>query len=589
MVCTRDRPGSLARALASVLAQDEPDFETLVVDGSAPALTADQLPALADPRVRLLSGVTAGVGAARDTGLRAARGELIGWCDDDDEWTTDHLRVLADVLRRAPDVDLVYGDSRWEQDGVVSPPPWSVDVDLVLLSHQNYIFASDALARTRAARSAGGFDPLLPAHEDWDLWLRMSRAGRLRHLRRPLATRHWTTGCLSADPDWNAYARVHHRARQRAAAEDDAEQHALLVDALPRAPFTEQSWSPARRELVWHSSLRANEGYGSAGRQLLQAVARRGVQVQLAPSRDQPPHGFEAFAEPPEHWGRVGFYYDPRVRPGALPAARVVSYSMWESTAVPDDHVAAINSASALHLVPCRANVSIFQAAGVQVPVRVLHHGVDASRFPLLERPTDRPVFTFGTFGDLSPRKGIDVLLRAFADEFGPEEPVRLLLKGTRQTPAYRAYDSSRVQLVERQVDQAGLLALLGEMDVFVLPSRGEGFGLCGIEAMSTGLPLIATDWSGPSEYLDPCDSYPLSYQMADARGQWSNHVHYHGQWAEPDYEHLRHLLRHTYQHRDQSREHGLHAAARVRRDWTWDRVAGDLVRHIDDLVARRP
>ena len=41
-------------------------------------------------------------------------------------------------------------------------------------------------------------------------------------------------------------------------------------------------------------------------------------------------------------------------------------------------------------------------------------------------------------------------------------------------------------------------------MDVFVLPSRGEGFGFCGLEAMATGLPLIATAWGGPADTSIP-------------------------------------------------------------------------------------
>jgi glycosyltransferase involved in cell wall biosynthesis len=122
-------------------------------------------------------------------------------------------------------------------------------------------------------------------------------------------------------------------------------------------------------------------------------------------------------------------------------------------------------------------------------------------------------------------------------------------------------------------------------MDAFVLPSRGEGFGLTGLEAMATGLPLIATNWSGPVEYLDPADSYPLSYELVDAEGIEVLGVRYFGQWAEPNYEHLRNLMRWIYEHPEEAREKGRLASLRVSKEWTWDRVARQLCHELDELA----
>lgn len=150
--------------------------------------------------------------------------------------------------------------------------------------------------------------------------------------------------------------------------------------------------------------------------------------------------------------------------------------------------------------------------------MKVLHHGVDTARFPYLSR-CHPDTFTFGTFGDLTLRKGIDVLVRAFLVEFSPAEAARLLMMSTSAGQALRTTDP-RIELIAGGLvywDGDGALELLGRMDAFVLPSRAEAFGLCALEAMSTGLPLIATNWSGPAEYLDPEDSFPLSYRLVDA------------------------------------------------------------------------
>src|SRR5689334_5920828 len=115
ILCTYNRPTLLPRALDSVFRQDWHDFEVIVVDdGSEPAAA---VPAAYRDRVRLIRTEHGGAGAARWAGLDAARGTFIAYCDDDDEWKSNHLGVLLNYLREHPDVDLVYGDSEWPLDG----------------------------------------------------------------------------------------------------------------------------------------------------------------------------------------------------------------------------------------------------------------------------------------------------------------------------------------------------------------------------------------------------------------------------------------------------------------------------------------
>jgi glycosyltransferase involved in cell wall biosynthesis len=102
---------------------------------------------------------------------------------------------------------------------------------------------------------------------------------------------------------------------------------------------------------------------------------------------------------------------------------------------------------------------------------------------------------------------------------------------------------------------------------------------------MSTGLPVIATDWSGPAEYLEPEDSFPLAYRLVEAGGVESNHVRYFGLWAEPDYEHLRYLMRWAYEHPRETAEKGRRAAQRIHEQWTWDRAARQLCEDLDAVA----
>ena len=581
IICTYNRPEPLARALDSVLGQDVHDREVIVVDdGSDPPAV---VPSHRAAEVRLIRTEHRGVGAARAAGLDAARGQFIAYCDDDDEWKPNHLGILVDELIRHPDVALVYGDSEWVQEGTEPSVAYSFDYDEAQLGGSNFIFATDALHRAGPAREVGGFDPALHRHEDWDLWLRMSRKYRLRHLPAVLSVHRWTEGCLSARKGWGDWSTVYRNHQRRLDEAGLAAHHGLAPEAARTAPFDRDTWREGRRELIWHSVLQPDTGFGNVALQLLLALERQGVTIRMAPTRSQAPRGLERFSQPVDHWGRFAFYYDWRRQPSVLRSEKVVVYTMWETRTIPRELVAQINQAGCLLYVPCRQNLHDFRASGVRVPIRVLHHGVNLSEFPLIHRGR-RDVFTFGSLGSFTPRKGIDVLIRAFQDEFRPGEPVRLLLKTTDRPPEYPIRDP-RVTLLQASVDRRSLVDLYGQMDAFVLPSRGEGFGLCGLEAMSTGLPVIATDWSGPVEYLDPEDSYPLSYRLVEAGGTEAHGFRYFGMWAEPSYEHLRSLLRRLYEHPDEAADKGRRAAERVHRHWTWDRVARQMRDDLDALI----
>jgi glycosyltransferase involved in cell wall biosynthesis len=116
-----------------------------------------------------------------------------------------------------------------------------------------------------------------------------------------------------------------------------------------------------------------------------------------------------------------------------------------------------------------------------------------------------------------------------------------------------------------------------------VLPTRGEGWGMPVLEAMACGLPAIATNWSGPADFLTPAVGYPLDVKaMVDAEARCP---YYDGfQWAEPDAEHLRFLLREVFDHPDDARAKGLAAAADVAGNYTWQHVANRVTARLLEL-----
>lgn len=110
IIPTRNRSSDIARAVASVLACDYPNFELIVVDQSSDTATETALrSSLADSRFRLLRTPTTGISAARNHGIERARGELIGLTDDDCEVPSTWVRCLAASLGSNSTTGLVFG------------------------------------------------------------------------------------------------------------------------------------------------------------------------------------------------------------------------------------------------------------------------------------------------------------------------------------------------------------------------------------------------------------------------------------------------------------------------------------------------
>jgi glycosyltransferase involved in cell wall biosynthesis len=357
--------------------------------------------------------------------------------------------------------------------------------------------------------------------------------------------------------------------------------------AAPRPPqsFDPATWRDGRRELDVRSIFQGRHSYAAVTQGLLPALEQQGLSLFLGPDTEPIPPQLAHCGRADNGTRRLVLVYHTDIRPRAVARAPLVFYGIWEQDFLPQLHVEEFNRYVSLLLTGCRLTRETFVEAGVTVPVKVLHHGVDPRAFPLLDRPP-RDVFTFGTFGQQHARKGVDVLVRAFRDEFAPHEPVRLVLNATITGPWITA-PSPNIEVRSGYLDHAGVLGYLRELDAFVLPSRAEGFGLCGLEAMATGLPLIATNWSGPADYLDPADSYPLAYDLVEMGGRDAfREVRLFGRWAEPRYDHLRTLLRRLYERPDEARAMGRRASARVHAEWTWDRAARQLAADLD-LLAR--
>jgi glycosyltransferase involved in cell wall biosynthesis len=196
VVPTHDRRRLLVQTLGSILRQQGVDLEVIVVDDGSTDGTAAAVAGLGDARVRLLRHDRArGVSAARNSGIAAARGEWLGFCDDDDLWAPDKLaRQLKAAIRDGRHwvyAGYVEVDDRLRV--VAGAPPAPPERVVELLTRHNAVpaGASNVVVRSGSLARCGPFDDQLANNEDWDMWLRLARLGPPTWVPQPLvALRH---------------------------------------------------------------------------------------------------------------------------------------------------------------------------------------------------------------------------------------------------------------------------------------------------------------------------------------------------------------------------------------------------------------
>jgi glycosyltransferase involved in cell wall biosynthesis len=171
----------LRQAVDSALAQTYPAIEVIIVDDGSTdgsGAVADEI-AAADARIRVIHQANRGPSAARNAGIRDARGAYISFLDADDWILPGKLSLQVAALEKRPDIDLVYSDyQKYDEDEdrvydlVRGVPPIPFPE---LFVYRNWFTPIVTLLRRRLVELVGGFDEQLRASEDWDYWYRCTK------------------------------------------------------------------------------------------------------------------------------------------------------------------------------------------------------------------------------------------------------------------------------------------------------------------------------------------------------------------------------------------------------------------------------
>lgn len=377
-------------------------------------------------------------------------------------------------------------------------------------------------------------------------------------------------------------------------------------------------------QVVWQGIVHDSQGYARASREYLLALDRLGVDVKVEPlnfgtpsvalDAEQASKIKELVAKPyAEDKKKVLIYH---AQPYGVDANKerqkfdhVIINTVWETTKVPDNWFPHVNYADAV-IVPSTQNVQALKDSGVTPHIIYAPHGADTVTY----NPDNEPLplklgdkFTFLSVFQWQHRKGPDILFKAFWQEFTSKDNVVMVVKTFLGNTAprsdqmqilnvlnqYKQYlkiaDSADVFVTPSVFDDANMRSLYTMADAFVLPSRGEGVGLPYIEAMSSGVPCIATGWGGQTDFINERNGYLIDYNMAgvnEVQGvapHFSNLFTPEMMWAEPDVGALRFQMRMAYENQAENAAKGKQARIDME-NMTWEKTAGQIKAYLDTV-----
>ena len=196
---TYSRRRVLPRTIGSVLAQDEQDFELIVVDDCSVDDTRAYLATLTDPRIRVVRPPSnVGTAGARNLGLEAARGDAVALLDDDDIYLEHRLSAPLAVFAREPEVVATISSSvkvDLKRNYVARMPELTMPpaaFELALICDLIGVEGTSITVRRQTALDIGGFSRGMKWIDDREFLIRVARRGSGHLIAEPLWQKHWS-------------------------------------------------------------------------------------------------------------------------------------------------------------------------------------------------------------------------------------------------------------------------------------------------------------------------------------------------------------------------------------------------------------
>ena len=357
-------------------------------------------------------------------------------------------------------------------------------------------------------------------------------------------------------------------------------------------------------KLNFFAPLNFHLGYGIHGTGLAEALLKEGVDLNYIPTevlnKDDP--NFKHFDLLPDainktaDMERTAIHLSVGSLMNRFYGKKRIGYTVLEVDKIPDDWVTMMNQLDAVW-TPTKWGRDVFINSGVKKKlISIVPEGVNTDIFNPYAYPIEQLVgsdtFKFFCVGKLETRKNIDMLCQAFANEFDLGEKVELFIMTHNPFVQVNIFEylyglnlpqHAPIIPLQPMKEHSVLANIMVSCDAFVLPSRGEGWGLPLLEAMACGLPTIGTNWSGNTEFMNKNNSYLIDVEeMVDARDPVFGHYLEQGKWATPSFKHLMSLMRYVFENQEEARKKGQKAALEVADKWSWEQAAKKAIKELE-------
>jgi len=374
-----------------------------------------------------------------------------------------------------------------------------------------------------------------------------------------------------------------------------------------------------KKELVWFGPPFSYSGYALHNRAMIFELLKLGWDIRLIPTEDH---------IPPDLIGKKvlqnlvkNTHIDAHnslcinlVPPPALPhlGLYTILFTTLESKTVHEGFYRRCTMFDEVW-VPCKFNVKSMRKAGIKRKnLYYCPEGVYSNFWTNQVEPSPdykSNQFTFFYNGDWSYRKGMDILIRAYARAFSPTDNVRLLLLthfqgngpevsrqciGDEMRHICATYNITRlppIQFIYDHVPDPAMPSIYRCADAYVCPTRGEAWGLPIIQAMSCGIASIIPEWGGQRDYCNSDTSLLIDVEKFDTihdKVGLDVDFYRYQDFCFSSVDSLVNLMRYSYCHPDEIKLKGKVAAEHVRRYFQWENSGRIADRRLNEVLQTR-
>ena len=280
----------------------------------------------------------------------------------------------------------------------------------------------------------------------------------------------------------------------------------------------------------------------------------------------------------------------------------LIGFGVWEGDKIHSSFLQHCNDNRLRSIfVPSTHTKCAFVNSGVDKDIVVIPHGVDTEIFKSkpIKKDLQNDFFNFlfvgGWRDGINDRKGLDILLKAYTEEFKPKEKVLLTCKinmdyqdqntivnNIRALNLKPSNERREVGLIMTNVPEEMMSDYYNAADCFVMPSKAEAFCMPVAESMACGCTPIVTNYGGQTDYVNNANGLLINIDgMAPATG---GILYEETKWAIPSQASLQIQLRYAFDNQDEMKKKGKRAQKLIKTEYTWDITAKKVVNEIERM-----